>query len=171
MRRTRTSLIGGIVAAVIVVAAVPAAFAALHAAPSTPGNCSRAQLGVRDNGTDGAAGTIYGAWVFTNLSGKTCKLFGYPGMQLYSRVGRPFPTIVKRSLKPTPTLVTLAPGASATFFSSYGDVSSGSQGCPKSAVAQITAPNDFSSLFIPAELQPCRGIVNVSAVKAGVHGP
>ena len=167
MRRTRTSLIAGIIAAVIVVAAVPAAFAARHAAPAAPGDCSRAQLGVRNNGTNGAAGTIHGAWVFTNLSGTTCKLFGYPGMQLYSRVGRPIHTTVRRNLPPAPTHVTLAPGASATFFSSYSDVSSGR--CPQSAVVQITAPNDFASLFIPAELQPCGGVVKVSAVLAGVH--
>ncbi len=60
-------------------------------------------------------------------------------------------------------------GASATFLSSYSDVASGSKPCPMSAVAQITAPDAAASLFIPAELGPCRGVVNVSAVRAGVH--
>ena len=168
MRRTRT-LVAGIVAAIALLPGVPAAFAPLHAAPRAPANCVRNQLHVRANGTNGAAGTIHGAWVFTNLSGSTCTLSGYPSMQLYGRSGRPIPTIVKRTLSPTPTEVALAPGASATFFSSYNDVSSGSQPCPTSAVARIAAPNAVRSLFIPAELQACRGIVNVSAVKAGVH--
>jgi hypothetical protein len=169
MKRTRTSLIAGILAAILVLAAVPAAFATLHAAQRTPGNCLRAQLGVRANGTNGAAGTIYGAWVFTNLSTKTCRLFGYPGMQLYGKAGRPIPTTVKRNLSPGPTDVTLVPGASATFYSSFSDVPSGRHACLASSVAQITAPNAVASLFIPARLQPCRGIVNVSAVRAGVH--
>ena len=168
MRSTRTKLVGGIIAA-IVVAAAPGTFAALHAAPSAPARCARHQLGVRANGTNGSAGTIHGAWVFTNVSGSACMLRGYPGMQLYSRFGRPIPTTVKRSLRPRPTDVTLAPGGSATFFSSYSDVPIGSHRCPRSEVVQITAPNDFASLFIPAQLQACGGIVNVSAVKAGVH--
>jgi Protein of unknown function (DUF4232) len=172
VRRTRTTSIAGVVAAVVLVAAVPAALAALHPSRAhAPANCIRNQLGVRSNGINGAAGTIHGAWVFTNLSTRSCRLFGYPGMQLYGRAGRPIPTIVKRSLPPHPTNVTLAPGGSATFFSSYSDIPSGSKPCPRSSVAAITAPNAVASLFIPARLQPCRGIVKVSAVRAGIHSP
>ena len=167
MRRTRT-LVAGIVAATIVVGALPTAFAALHAAAAPPANCTRNQLGVRSNGTQGALGTIYGAWVFTNRSGAACRLNGYPDIQLYGRAGRPIPTTVRRDLAPGPTNVRLAPGASATFRTSYSDVSSGGR-CPVSSVAQITAPNAVASLFIPAALGPCGGIVHVSAVRAGVH--
>jgi hypothetical protein len=127
------------------------------------------QLGVRSNGTNGAAGTIHGAWVFMNLSGSACTLSGYPRVQLFGRAGRPIPTTVNRSLPPGPTHVRLAPGESATFYSSYNDVPSGSHRCPMSAVAQITAPNAVASLFIPARLQACRGVVNISAVLAGLH--
>jgi hypothetical protein len=166
MRRTRTSLVAGMVAAIVVLAAIPAALAALQ---TTPATCIRHQLGVRLHDTQGAAGTIHGAWVFTNLSGTACTLDGYPDMQLYGRTGRPLPTTVNQSLPPSPTLVTLAPGASATFFSSYSDVPSGTGQCPTSAVVQITAPNVVESLFIPAQLQACGGVVNVSAVRRGVH--
>jgi hypothetical protein len=169
MRRTRTRPVTGIVAAIVVLAAVPAASAALHAVHRTPPNCVRDQLGVRDNGVNGTAGTIHGAWVFTNRSESACRLFGYPSMQLYGRVGRPIPTTVKRNLPPTPAEVRLAPGASATFFSSYSDVTSGSHQCPTSAVVRITPPNAIASLFIPAQLQACGGVVHVSAVEPGVH--
>ena len=37
-----------------------------------------------------------------------------------------------------------------------------------SAVAQVTAPNVSASLYIPAALAPCRGVVNVSAVTSAV---
>lgn len=40
---------------------------------------------------------------------------------------------------------------------------------PRSAVVRIAAPNGDASLFIPAALQPCRGVVDVSAVLAGIH--
>jgi Protein of unknown function (DUF4232) len=171
MRRTRTSLVAGILAATLALVAVPAAFAAHQGAQAAPANCVRNQLGVRPNGISGAAGTIRRAWVFTNISKSTCKLYGYPGMQLFGRAGRPIPTTVKRNLAPGPTTVTLTPNASATFISSASDVPSGSSGCPMSAVVQITAPNAFASLFIPARMQACRGLVRVSAVRAGVHTP
>ena len=169
MRRTRTSMVAGVVTLIVAVAVVPVASAALHAAQRTPADCTRHQLGVRSNGTAGGAGTIHGAWVFTNRSGIACTLDGYPDMQLYGRSGRPILTIVKRDLLPTPTRVKLAPGGSATFFSSYSDVSSGPRPCPTSAVVRIAAPNADASLFIPAALQPCRGVVDVSAVLAGIH--
>jgi hypothetical protein len=167
MRRTRTSLVAGMVAAIVVMAAVPAAMAAFHT--TAPPTCIRHQLGVRLHDTEGAAGTIHGAWVFTNLSATACTLDGYPDMQLYGHTGRPLPTTVNQSLPPGPTLVTLASGASATFFSTYSDVPTGSHQCPTSAVVQITPPNVVGSLFIPAELQACDGVVNVSAVRRGVH--
>jgi hypothetical protein len=163
MRRSRIR-VAGMATMLVVIAGLPTAFAA-HGASGT---CTRAQLGVRQNGTQGTAGTIHGAWVFTNRSGTSCVLNGYPDLQLYGKAGRPIHTSVLEDLAPAPSEVTLAPGGSATFLSSYSDVSSGHP-CPTSSVAQITAPGADASLFIPAELAPCGGIVHVSAVRAGVH--
>ena len=168
MEKIRTSLVGVTVAAIVALAAFPTVSAALQSA-ARPASCLRNQLGVRSNGTNGAAGTIHGAWVFTNVSAKACDLDGYPDIQLYGRRGRPIPTTVKRNLPPAPSHVKLVPGGSATFYSSYSDVSSGPGTCPTSAVIQITPPNASASLFIPAHLQACRGVVNVSAVRGGVH--
>lgn len=167
MRRTRT-LVAGIAAAILLIGALPTAFAALHAAQAPAANCTRNQLGVRSNGTSGALGTIYGAFVFTNRSATACMLNGYPDMQLYGRAGRPIPTTVQTDLAPGPRNVRLAPGGSATFRTSYNDISAG-PACPLSRVAQITAPSTAAPLFIPATLGPCGGIVNVSAVRPGVH--
>ncbi|MDP9299593.1 MAG: DUF4232 domain-containing protein [Actinomycetota bacterium] len=169
MERIRISLVGAALAAIVVLAALPAVSAALQAA--RPASCLRDQLGVRANGINGAAGTIHGAWVFTNLSTMACDLDGYPDLQLYGRAGRPMPTTVKRNLPPAPSHVKLSPGGSATFYTSYSDVSSGSHACQTSAVLQITPPDAAASLFIPAQLEACRGIVHVSAVLGGVHHP
>lgn len=171
MRRTRTSLVAASLAAIVVFAAVPAAYAALRAAQAAPANCTRDQLGVRSNGISGTAGTIHGAWVFTNVSATSCTLNGYPDLQLYGRRGRPITTTVVMDLPPTPTAVTLAPDGSGTFFTSYSDVPTGGGQCATSAVIQITPPNAVDSLFIPAKLQACDGIVHDSAVRAGVHHP
>lgn len=167
MQRIRASLVGATLAAIIVLAALPAVSAALQA--TSPANCLRNQLGVRANGINGAAGTIHGAWVFTNLSTRACDLDGYPDLQLYGRAGRPMPTTVKRDLPPAPSQVKLSPGGSATFYTSYNDVPSGPHACQTSAVIQITPPNAAASLFIPARLEACRGIVHVSAVRGGIH--
>lgn len=163
----RTHL-AGVVAVLLTLVAIPAAMAH-HSTPHTTANCLRDQLGVRANGTNGAAGTIFGAWVFTNLSGTSCRLFGYPGLQLYGRAGRPMPTTVRRNLAPGPSNVILGPGGSTTFRTSYSDVSSGPKPCATSVVMAITPPNATASLFIPARLEACRGVVNVSAVRRGVH--
>ena len=168
MDKVRTCLIGVTVAAIVALAAFPTISAALQTA-ARPASCLRNQLGVRANGINGAAGTIHGAWVFTNVSTTACGLDGYPDIQLYGRAGRPIPTTVKQNLPPAPSHVKLLPGGSATFYSSYNDVPSGSAACPTSAVIQITPPNASASLFIPAQLQACRGVVHVSAVRAGVH--
>ena len=95
MKRSRTSMIAGLLAVALALAAVPAALAARHATQGVVADCVRGQLGVRANGTNGAAGTIYGAWVFTNLSTTTCLLTGYPDLQLYGRSGRPIRTVVR----------------------------------------------------------------------------
>ncbi len=124
MKRSRTSMIAGVLALALALWAVPAALASRHATQGAAADCVRGQLGVRANGTNGAAGTIYGTWVFTNLSTTTCRLDGYPDLQLYGRSGRPHPHVVRKNLAPGPTQVSLAPGASATFRSSYSDVSS-----------------------------------------------
>ena len=167
MKRIRTSLVGATLAGIVVLAALPVVSAALQAAP--PASCVRNQLGVRANGINGAAGTIHGAWVFTNLSTRACDLDGYPDLQLYGHTGRPIPTTVKRNLPPAPSHVKLLPGGSATFYTSYNDVPSGTHACQTSAVIQITPPNASASLFIPAKLEACRGIVHVSAVRGGIH--
>jgi Domain of unknown function (DUF4232) len=159
------ALLAGSVTAIVVLAAVPASIAALHAAVAGP--CSRNQLSVRSNGWEGAAGTIYGAWVFTNVSKAKCTLSGYPSLDLYGKRGRPIPTTVKRDLPPGSTAVTLAPSGSATFRTSYNEVAV--PRCPVSSVIQITPPGMAKSLFILATLTPCRGLVHVSAVRAGIH--
>jgi hypothetical protein len=169
MDRTRTSLLVATIAAIVVLAGLPPVSAALQAA--RPASCLRNQLGVRAYGIDGTAGTIHGAWVFTNVSTDACDLDGYADLQLYGRAGRPIPTTVKRNLPPSPSHVKLLPGGSATFYSSYSDVSAGPGTCPTSSVIQITPPNADASLFIPARLQACRGVVHVSAVLGGVHHP
>jgi hypothetical protein len=62
----------------------------------------------------GAAGSVYQTIDFTNVSGKTCTLYGYPGVALAA--GSPITQVgaaATRSNTTAPTLVTLAAGQSA----------------------------------------------------------
>jgi hypothetical protein len=89
--RTRSLLAAGSTT-VLVLASLAASIGAVSAA--TAGPCGRHQLAVTQNGSEGAAGTIYGAWVFKNVSDTRCTISGYPSLQLYGRRGRPIPTNV-----------------------------------------------------------------------------
>jgi hypothetical protein len=164
---SRTSKIVAFATVVVLTAAIPATLATARS--SSVGVCERGQLGLRSNGSQGALGTIYGAWVVKNVSSTKCVLDGYPGIGLYGAKGRPISLTVQDSLKPGRSQVTLSPGGSATFRTSYSDVPPGPAGCPESLVIRVAAPGASASLFIPAELGPCRGILNVSAVESGVH--
>jgi uncharacterized protein DUF4232 len=162
--RTRV-LLAAALTAVVVSATLATSLVGLSAATTQP--CGRHQLAVTSNGSEGAAGTIYGAWVFKNVSDARCTMSGYPSLQLYGRRGRPIPTTVRRDLPPAPSVVTLRPGDSATFRTSYSDVAA--RRCPVSSVIEITPPDVPNSLFIPAVLTPCRGLVHVSAVLPGIR--
>jgi hypothetical protein len=168
MRRHRTIVVGSIVA-LLLAGAIPVAMAAFRGGAVSA--CSQSQLNVRENGSQGAAGTIRGAWVFTNRSNAACSMNGYPDLQMYRKGGRPLPTTTKKNLSPGPSQVVLDPDDSGTFLSSYTDVPSGSEKCTSSRVLEITAPGASAGLFIPATLMPCGGVIRVSAVEAGVHGP
>jgi Domain of unknown function (DUF4232) len=56
------------------------------------------------------AGQRYAFLVLTNNSGTTCRVYGFPGLQLVNAAGAAVPTrVVRASL--SPRLLTVAPGA------------------------------------------------------------
>src|SRR5207253_8103280 len=106
MKTSRTALL---VAGVIILAAVIPGTLALATSGSLA-DCTRSQLGVRSNGTNGAAGTIHGAWVLTNTSSNKCRLDGYPGIHLFGTRGRPIPLTGSDDLSPGPSAGALSRG-------------------------------------------------------------
>jgi Protein of unknown function (DUF4232) len=91
--------------------AAPGAARASHAA--TPA-CATSGLDIWLNTQgNGAAGTIYYELEFTNLSGATCTLFGYPGVSGTDLNGNQLGSAAAR-IGATPQTVTLANGATAT---------------------------------------------------------
>jgi Domain of unknown function (DUF4232) len=140
--------------------------------------CLASQLSIEPHQGGGAAGTISLTISMRNTSATACTLQGYPGMQLLNSQGAMIPTNVVRGsftgsapapASQPPSLITLAPGFSATFWLQYEDVPVGNETtCPASTKAQITPPNDTAPALVPLVISPCNGgTVHVSPVYAG----
>jgi hypothetical protein len=141
------------------------------AAPSTP-RCRLHQLSLAPPKSNGAAGSIRLRFVFTNRSGATCKLFGFPGLQMLNKHHAKIRTRVIRGtsnvVPPEPELdVIMTPGQHGSFYAGYSDVPTGSQTCPTSSFLEVTPPNDFNHFTMTLRIMPCGGKITVSPV---VHG-
>ena len=132
-------------------------------APSGPVRCVTAALTGSVVGSSGAAGTIETTVALRSTAASACILGGYPGLQMLAASGAALPTIVVRKgsysfTSMAPATVTVAPGQSAYFNIGYSDVPVGSEtSCPTSASVEVTPPDAFDHLVMPAALGPCAG--------------
>jgi hypothetical protein len=138
--------------------------------------CKLGDLKVTAGQTQGAAGSIAGMFIFKNSSGTACTLEGYPGMQLLDAASHPMTTHVIRGTSVVVpaipvTLVTLAPGARASFLWGYSDMPTGAETCPAATSVEVTPPNDFSHVTLASTMAPCGGRITVSPVRLGTAGP
>jgi hypothetical protein len=147
--------------------------------------CHAAGLTVAEADNGAAAGSLSARITFTNISGATCTLAGYPGMQLLDAQGNALPTTVHRgaasSVPPVAErTVTLAPGATASFIAGWADATGYSgDTCPTSTKVEVTAPNDYTSKVITWAIAPYGGtvqhlqcgLITVSPVYAGSGQP
>ena len=155
----RFLLAGALAAAATLVpaAAMAAPGAAAHTGLTTPA-CATSGLDVWLNTQgQGAAGTIFYKLNFTNLSGGTCTLFGYPGVSGTNLVGTQLGSPAVREIV-TPHTVTLANGATA--FAQVGIVQPGL--FPPSKCGPVTAaglrvfpPNQTKSERVPFPFAAC----------------
>jgi Domain of unknown function (DUF4232) len=150
-------------------------------APSvTPGGlaivpCPTSGLKVTQGTTGAAAGSTYLQIDFTNISGRTCLLYGYPGVALTtsttpaSEVG----TGASRSTADQKTVVTLAAGATASARLQVVDVLNyPTATCdPVSGnYLQVYPPGQSVAAYLPYQGQTCAKRVfalGITAVAAG----
>jgi hypothetical protein len=105
-------------AARVASAAIPKCTAAL-------GQSGDVSVWVADGQGSGAAGTIYYPLEFTNLSGHTCSMYGFPGVSAISRGGQQLGSPANWESGGsfgTPRTVTVAPGATVHALLAYHDV-------------------------------------------------
>jgi hypothetical protein len=145
-------------AALVPAAAMAAAGAAARTSHVATPACATSGLDVWLNTQgQGAAGTIFYKLNFTNLSGSTCTLFGYPGVSGTNLGGTQLGSPAVREIV-TPHTVTLANGATA--FAQVGIVQPGL--FPPSKCGPVTAaglrvfpPNQTQSKRVPFPFTAC----------------
>jgi len=101
-----------------------------------------------------ATGHRYARLVLTNVSGHTCTVYGYGGLQLATASRQPLPTIQRRDPTHPPRLVRLAPGGKASSVLAWGVVPSGSEPVtgpcePQPSLLLVIPPDETTQLAVP----------------------
>jgi Protein of unknown function (DUF4232) len=128
-----------------------------------------------DTTANGAAGSFYYDLEFTNLSGHSCALTGFPGVSAVGLTGSQDGVAAGRSLPGGTVAVRLAPGAMATSVIQLTDVAN----FPSSACHEVMAaglrvypPGATASKLIPYPFEACSSngaiFLHVRAVEKGV---
>ena len=136
--------------------------------------CATSSLNVTLGVSQGYAGGVYETIVFTNTSGTTCTLFGYPGVSLvsappYNQIG----LAAQRSTNTPAKQITLATGASANAQLQIVDaLNFGSATCSptKAAFLRVYPPDQTAPVYLANTSETCAQSVQtlfISAVQAG----
>jgi uncharacterized protein DUF4232 len=108
----------------------------------------------------GAAGSVYQTIDLTNVSGKTCTLYGYPGIALAA--GSPATQVgaaATRSNSASPTLVTLVAGQSANALLRITQaLNYPSSKCDPATTTylQIYPPNQTTPIYLAYKSMGCK---------------
>jgi hypothetical protein len=168
---------GATTGAAQVASAAPASSPAAGGQPSSAAVplCRTADLKVAKGTIGAAAGSVYLQIDFTNTSGATCTLHGYPGVALTtsktaaSQVGM----AATRSTGQSFRLVTLAPKASASATLHLVQVvnyPAASCGPVSGSFLQVYPPGQQSAVYLPYQGQTCTKPVfamGIGAVQPG----
>jgi hypothetical protein len=128
------------------------------AANTTPG-CHTAQLAVwRAAPASGVAGGWYYDLQFSNISSKTCGLYGFPGVSAVAANGHQLGSAASRDHRFAKSLVVLRPGSTAHAVLRLTDVSvyPPSTCKPTTAVGlRVYPPNTYTSVVVPLRFRAC----------------
>ncbi|MHB1596409.1 MAG: DUF4232 domain-containing protein [Streptosporangiaceae bacterium] len=123
--------------------------------------CATAALRVTTGQSQGAAGTSYTNIDFTNVSGATCTLRGYPGVSLVT-AGSSAGTQIGAAARRMPTTpirtITLAPGKVAHATLGVVDAGNYSPSSCKMVTAhwlKVFPPNQYTAAYLPFTTQTC----------------
>jgi hypothetical protein len=145
-----------------------------------PQPCATSALKATIGPGNGAAGSSFFPIAFTNTSGTTCTLYGYPGVSFVTAAGgSQIGAAATRSSSITPALVSLAPGATAHAMLQV--VNANNYPPSRCTVVhthwlRVYPPDQFTPLYISFSSQTCgggasaTGILSVQTVQPGANG-
>lgn len=153
-------------AAVAGLAISTAAYAATSSGPASTAaasipKCTASDLAawVAVGQGNGAAGTIYYPLEFTNLSGHTCSLFGFPGVSAIDSQDRQLGSPANWIHATAPDAVILAPGATAHTTLAYHDAAVTTEpGCDpvySAVLLRIYPPDQYSATLAAFDFEVC----------------
>jgi hypothetical protein len=135
------------------------------AAPAATPACSSASLSVWVDASQssGAAGTIEYALEFTNITGKACTLYGYPGVSAVNVNGKQLGDAASRNALFPKTTVTIPAGktAHADLFWSDGEVYT-APGCKRVTASLI-------KVYPPGQKAAKEGFFDLPVCSAAHH--
>ena len=135
--------------------------------------CANGSLQVKLGPSEGYAGGVDEAIGFTNISGASCTLYGYPGVSLVSGAQAQIGLAAKRSSTAPVTLITLAPGATGTAMLQVVDAlnfPTATCGPAQATELRVYPPNQTAAVYLPDSSEGCAQPVQVlfvGAVQAG----
>jgi len=143
-------------------------------APTGPTSCVTSALAASIGPGSGAAGSTYYPIEFTNTSGATCTLYGYPGVSFITASGRQLGAAATEDPTYPRELVTLTPGAVAHAELRVTDA----MNYPSPACQVVTAhrlrvfpPGQTNPLYLTLDARACAitsvQILSVQTVQPG----
>jgi hypothetical protein len=155
----RMAVAGGAALALGLGSAAWAATSASAASEAVIPRCAPGQLGVWVNvaSGSGAAGSVYYHLDFTNTSGETCHLYGYPGVSATNAAGRQLGNAAARDSAVPASYVNIPPGGTAHAILRYSDVEVSTSGCEpaNASLLKVYPPDDFGAQYAFFSLPAC----------------
>ena len=154
--------------------AAPATSPAPAPTPAGPAGCLTATLAVSLGPGSGAAGSTYYPIEFTNASGATCSLYGYPGVSFLGAAGAQVGAAAAEDPTYPRLLVTLTPGSTvhAELRITHAQNYPPSTCIPATAnMLRVFPPGQTSALYIQMTALGCSNtavqILSVQTVQPG----
>jgi hypothetical protein len=143
-----------------------------------PSGCLTSGLRASLGGAQGAAGSAYQVIVLANTSGKTCALYGYPGVSFVSGVGgAQIGAAATRDRSVAAKVVTLAPGQRGSFalrVVNAGTLPDASCHPVSASWLKIFPPENTAALYVGYTARACANaaatILSTRAVTEGTGG-
>jgi hypothetical protein len=134
-----------------------------------PPACANGTLQVKLGDSEGYAGGVDVALNFTNTSGASCTLTGYPGVSLLSATHAQLGLAAKRTATAPVKAITLAPGATGTAQLQIADAlnfPTATCGPAQATDLRIYPPNQTAAVLLPEQSKGCTQPVQVLFIAA-----